>query len=390
MLSTGRITPVETARQAAPGTRMRRMLVAWSTCLGVCAGACGDNLYQPPDAPSEAEPFRTAPHVQMPVMSAHAKIVLGRVRLVTVTFEDDAARDVAEAFGDAAVHSAWYTTVGEEYMVEAPPVDRPPQRLRLGPAPATLTRGEIEALVPTTPLADDQVLYLIYIPPTVERGADLRDVRGYHDVVLRGDREIPFAVVLDDNVERNATALTTNAGRQLINAVTSPYPDPRDGYFLDPLATDPWSLVVAGPAELCESEPPIVEQGIAYPRIYSNAFAEQGFPCKPGQVDEPWTGVTAKPARLPTVRRNTTVTIELTGWSTHEVPDWQIETRVAERSAFDQAELQPQLTDHLINNGRTVTLTLQVPEDAPFGAAGSVYVLSGANRRLWVVGFVVQ
>ncbi len=369
---------------------MKRIVAAWWACFSLCAGACGDNYTQPPDAPIDAEVFRPAPHSQMPAMSAHAAVVLGRVQLVTVTFQDDPARSLAETFGDTAVHSAWYTTVGAEYGVDAPPVDKPPQRLRLGLAPAALTRADLAALVPSHPIDDDEVLYLIYVPPTVQRGPDLRGLRGYHDVVQRGARDIPFAVVLDDSAPRDPAALTTNAGRQLLNAVTSPYPEPRDGYYLDPLATDPWSLVIAGPADLCEGEAPVVEDGIAYPRVYSNTFAEQGFPCKPGRPDEPWTAVTARPARLPAIGRGSSVTIELTGWSTHETSDWQLETRVAERSVFSQAQMRPVLSEDVINNGRTVMLTLQAPADARSGAAGGVYVLSGENRHPWAVGFVIK
>lgn len=363
---------------------------AWlSACLAVGVG-CGDNFNVPSDAPVEPTPFRTAPHVLMPAMSDHAKIVLAHVQLVTITFQDDPVRDVAEAFGDAAMRSSWYATVGEEYLVTNPPAAKAPRALRLGAAPATAARADLAALIPSAPEPDDEVLYLLYVPSHVPRGPDLGTLRGYHSVVARGDRQIPFAVVLEDAVDRSAAALTSNAGRQLINAVTSPYPEPRDGYFLDPLATDPWSLVIGGPADLCVGEAPVVEQGVAYPMVYSNAFAEIGFPCKPGHADDPWTDVTAKPARMPVVRRDTTATFQLTGWSTFEALDWQLGIRVSDRSAFTTAQMRPTLSEEVINNGRMVTLTLQVPADAPSGAAGGVYVLSGVNGHPWAVGFVVQ
>jgi hypothetical protein len=372
---------------------MRRIAPLRWACVSACLVAgvgCGDNQLEPSDAPAVPVPFRTAPHVQMPAMSDHAKIVLAHVQLVTVTFLDDPARDVAEAFGDAAMRSSWYATVGEEYLVTNPPADKPPLALRLGSAPAMLARADLAALIPSTPVLDEDVLYLIYVPQTVQRGADLVGLRGYHDVAVRGERQIPFAVVLEDDADHSAAALTSNAGRQLINAVTSPYPEPRDGYFLDPLANDPWSLVIGGPADLCVGEAPVVEQGVAYPLVYSNAFAEIGFPCKPGRAEDPWTDVSAKPARMPSVRPNTTATFQITGWSTFEGIDWQLYVRLSDRSAFTLDQLHPTFSDTLINNGRIVTLTLQVPMDAPSGAAGGVYVLSGVNHHPWAVGFVVQ
>jgi hypothetical protein len=367
---------------------MRRFVSACGLVAGGAIAACGDNLPPLPDATAAPQPFRTAPHVPMPAMSDHAKVVLAHVQLVTVTFEDDAARAQAEAFGDAVVRSAWYATVGEDYRL-APPDDKPAQRLRLGPAPPAVTRDDLAALVPARPSDDDEVLYLVYVPAAVQRAPDLRGVRGYHDVVMRGERAIPFAVVLEDDAA-DPFALTANAGRQLINAVTSPFRDPRDGYYLDPLMTDPWSLVAGAPADLCAGEDPIVEGGIAYPRVYSSAFAERGFPCKPGLVEEPWSDVTAKPARLANVRRGNSITFELTGWSTHESADWQLELRVAERSGLTLAEMRPVLGGDTINNGRVVTLTLQVPAEAEPGTAGGVMVLSGVARHPWAVGLVVQ
>jgi len=370
---------------------LRRIAAARGAWLTACLAAlgCGDNLAAPPDATGVPAPFQTAPHVPMPAMSDHAKIVLADAQLVTVTFQDDPARGAAEAFATAAMRSDWYRTVGAEYAVMNPR-DKPPLTLHLPHAPAMVTRSDLAALVPSTPVDDDQVLYLIFVPPAVQRSADLLALRGYHGAVARGDQQIAFAVVFEDDVDRSATALTTNAGRQLINAVASPYPEPRDGYFLDPLATDPWSLVIGGPADLCVGEAPVVEDGVAYPRVYSNAFAEVGFPCKPGSADDPWTDVTVKPARMPLVRRDTTATFQLTGWSTYEALDWQLDLRVSDRSAFTIDQMHPMLSDVVINNGRMVTLTLQVPPEAPSGAAGGVYVLSGVNRHPWAVGFVVQ
>jgi len=362
-----------------------------STGVAWCAlGACGDNIGVLADAPAEALPFHSAPHVQLPTISDHAQMVLAQVQLVTVTFEDDPARPVAEAFGDAAPRSAWYATVGAEYRVSVPAESKAPQRLRLGPAPAMVDRATIAELVPATPLADPDVLYLIYIPPTVGRAPELIGVAGYHAVVRRGELEIPYAVVLDNNLVRDPAALTTNAGRQLINAVTNPFPAPRDGYYLDALAIDPWSLVVGGPADLCVHESPVVDQGITYPLIYSNAFALEGFPCKPGRPDDPWSDVTAKPAQLPKVARDSTITFVLTGWSTQPAADWQLETRASERSAFTKEQMQPVFSEDAINNGRSVTLTLHVPPDAASDLAGGVYVLSGVNRHPWAVGFIVR
>jgi hypothetical protein len=363
--------------------------------LLVCLSACGDNSLPLPDSGRPA-PFRPAPHAPMPRVLRHSGTVLTNLQLVTLTFEGYAARDLVERFGEMIVGSSWYTTVGAEYGVRRGTHLAP---VRLGPAPASLTRTEVATLiqqlitddvVPRPAAIANQRLYLLYIPPTVVRGADLAGIIGYHEMVTLDGLRFPIAVVIDSAGDGGALP-TLTAAHQLINAVTNPYDAPNDGFYADPPMIDPWHLARGEVADLCEGEAPIVEGAFALPRVYSDSAAVIGKPpCIPMVPGDTWNAVTADPSTMQMVPRGGSVTFELTGWSTEEVADWQLGTRVADFSQLTEAQMRPELSNDMINNGLTVNLTLHVPANALRGAAGGVYVLSGANQHRWAVGFVVR
>jgi len=385
--------PVENFCALVCVVTMRR----FATALSACLWACGDNADTPPDAPPDAPRFASAPHTPMPLVFPHAGEVLANVQLATVTFDDYAARPQVEAFGDALVVSPWYQSVGLEYGV-LPGVHA--QQLTLGPTPEALSRDGIRARVlelldgpvAPRPATGNQQLYVIYVPPSVIRGDGLQDIRGYHEMVTLDGAWVAIAVVLDDGSGLAQT--TATAAHQVIDAVTNPYDPPRDGYYADPPMTDPWSLVRREVADLCEGEAPIAEpaSGYAFPRIYSNHAAAAGrSPCRPeDDDDDTWSDVTASPSRMQVVPGGGSITFELTGWSTRELPDWQLCTHVADFSMLSNDEMSPTLSRDTINNNTTVTLTLHVPTSAASGATGGVYVLSGANQHPWAVGFVVR
>jgi hypothetical protein len=372
---------------------MRRLLAALSACLW----ACGDNSIPTPDAKEVPPPFETAPHVAMPRVFGHSNTVLSNVQLVTLTFQDYPDRDNVEAFGDMVVNSSWLRSVGSEYDVLA---GTHLQKVVLGPAPASLTRDAIANLISTALMAHlapppaptgNQVLYLLYVPPTVTRGVDLAGMRGYHDVIMLDRVQVPIAVVLDDGT--GLATLTRAAGHELIEAITNPYSPPTDGYYADLPINDPWSLVTGELADLCDGEPPVAMEGSGFmvPRVYSNQAASSGAPpCTPAAPGQPWFDVSADPAKMRVVHRGGSMTFELTGWSTQPVPDWGLRTRAADFSKLTEEELRPEFSSTMINNNVKVMLTLHAPLGAEFGVAAGVYVLSGPDAHPWTVGFFVQ
>ncbi|HEX2690623.1 MAG TPA: hypothetical protein VHN14_28600 [Kofleriaceae bacterium] len=332
----------------------------------------------------------------MPPILPHAGTVLSNVQLVTITYEGYAARDQVEAFGDMIIGSSWYRSVGMEYGVYA---GSHVQKVRLASAPASITRDQIEAqikqlitdqLVPKPAADGSQLLYMIYIPPTVVRGAGLQGIHGYHTSIRLDGVQSPIVVVLDEGGDLTAT--TSMAAHQLINAVTNPYSPPRDGYYADPPMSDPWSLAQGEIADLCGGETPVTDSGFTLPRVYSSLAVVAGrSPCKPF-VDDSWSNVSAEPSRMQMVPKGGSVTFTLTGWSTRELPDWQLLTQVADFSKLTEADMRPEFSDDMINNSTSVTLTLHAPANVSSGVAGGIYVLSlmGPNVHPWAVGFIVQ
>ncbi|HSS01933.1 MAG TPA: hypothetical protein VLM79_32970, partial [Kofleriaceae bacterium] len=210
-----------------------------------------------------------------------------------------------------------------------------------------------------------------------------------HHATMFNGAPIPIVTVLDDG--RGPEAMSVAAARQLINAVTNPYDPPNDGYYADPPPGDPWSLVRREVADLCDGEQPIAEGNLMLPQVYSDLAAKAGkSPCEPAGPDDGWSDVSADPASMRMIPRGGSVTFVLTGWSTEEVPDWEIRTRVADFSEFTEAQMQPVLSDHVINNNTTVRLTLHAPLTALSGAPGGIYILSGASAHPWAVGFFVR
>ncbi|HEX7842057.1 MAG TPA: hypothetical protein VF469_31515, partial [Kofleriaceae bacterium] len=229
---------------------------------------------------------------------------------------------------------------------------------------------------------------LLYVPPAVTRGTGLD--RSFHAMHALGDGvRFPIAVVLDSG--GGAAETSKMAAHQVINAVTDPYGPPTDGYYADPPKTDPWSLVRGELGDLCEGEDPVVEDGFAYSRVYSNRAAMASRPpCQPFQPDDAWSNVTAEPSQVQMIPASGSVEFRLTGWSTSPVPDWQIRLQAADVSQLSLDEMNPQLSSTSINNSTAVTLTLHAPREAGPGTIGGVYILSGENGHPWAVGFVVQ
>jgi hypothetical protein len=369
---------------------MRRLAMALSACLW----ACGDNQAGRTGLDLDAG-FTPAPHAPLPIVKEHTGIVLSAMQLVTITYAGyDATPDVV-AYGDAMVGSTWYRTTGAEYGVLSA---RHRQQIVAGAPPAMLDRGQIAAqivdlidrgMVIPPDAVGNQVLYLLYVPPSVALGTDLVGTRGYHDMATRDGVRFPIAVAIDDGSGLATT--TTQAAHQVIDAATDPYPRPNDGYYADPPQTDPWSLLRREVADLCEGEDAVLEGAFAFPRVYSNVAAAASMtPCTPVRPGDGWYDVTADPPQIQTVAPGGSFKFRLTGWSTAPLPPWSVRIRAAASSMLSFDEMRPELSSDTINNGQTVTLILHAPFEAGSGTTGGVAVLSGANEHLWAVGFVVR
>ncbi len=360
--------------------------------LSVVLLACGDNIATI-DAPQVAPPFEPAAHTPLPQISGHSNTVLSSVRLVTLTFADDPARAQLDQLGALIVQSAWYQGVGAEYGVGAGVAWA---QVHLGPAPPSLTpvqaadviqQAVAQELAPAPASRADQLLYLLHVPASVAHPAIAAP--GFHTTVIVNHVTVPLAVAID------GAAPTETAARLLIDAATDPYNPPDDGFYADPPATDPWSLVPGEVADLCDAEPAVAldddHPTLTVPRVYSNAAASSGKPpCRPATDGDLWTSVSADPGRIVKAARGALVSFRLTGWSTRQTDDWTLQLESVAGSSLTLTELSPELGPTTINNGGRATLTLQVPSNADLSETGAIYVRSGPTGHPWVVGVIVE
>jgi hypothetical protein len=372
--------------------------------ISVCLAACGDNRAGALDPGPDAGPWRTAAHVPLPSVIPHSGIVLGAMQLVTLTYPGYDATGVV-AFSSAMVASEWYRSVGAEYkLMSAASV----QHKVLPALPVPVTRDAIAAqILDLLGRSDDvvkpsfdnnQVMFLVYVPPGARRDPGLTGVRGYHDMLTgtgiqpQGAVRFPIAVVFDDG---SLASTTMQAAHQVINAAANPYLKPNDGWYADPPDTDPWCrLRHRDIADLCEGEAAYIDGGTAYPRVYSNAAARAGVPpCAPAMPGDVWSDVTAEPSQIQYLAVGPAggeIRFKLTGWSTSPLPDWKLHVRAAETSNLQIEDMNPRFSpSDMINNSVTVQLTLRAPPDS-VNATGAVEILSGDNQHPWAVAFVIK
>jgi len=361
-------------------------------------------------------PFVTAPHAPLPLLDPHDGVVLASPQIVTITFPGYTHRADVEAFGDFVGTSSWLHTVGAEYGVLG--ASQTAKIVWPTPAPDGLTDQDLRALLaqgitdgtlPAPPPSGNELVYVVYWPANVvldasSAGAGVLCLRGsfhsagglftagYHESApAPGGGRVPYAVVgdCDDSVDE----ITTTASRELIGCATNPYEVDLSGYLLDTAADDPWlmNLDNGEAGYMCERETATREGAYALHRSWSNAAARAGqAPCVPADPTDVYANVSASPAQIVEATAGTTVSWTITGWSTAATDAWTLRTAKPDGSDFRVEDLAPVLSKTTIDNGDTVTLTLDVPADARSAQYGGLDLLSGDHDRVWPVAFVVK
>ena len=143
---------------------------------------------------------------------------------------------------------------------------------------------------------------------------------------------------------------------------------------------------------MCTREAPITEDGFALRRGWSNTEAAAGrHPCVPVPDDDlPYFNVSTDPPRVVEASAGEQLSFTLTGWSTAPVGGWSLALAPTDTSSIGLDAITPALSADRIDNGETVTLTMQVPSTARSGQIGGVHVRSGALGRIWPAGFRVR
>jgi hypothetical protein len=334
----------------------------------------------------------------MPMLIPHSGKVLAHPVLVTITFDDDTFSPMWKTLGDEIVASPWLTTVGADYGVST---GSHAGMFSVGPAPTSITGATIESTIiakitdgtlPAPDASGDQHVYTLYVPRKVTLGSDLQNIYGYHSTITAKGVTVAYAAILDPTWNTNEVpGITSTVAHELVEAATDPFNPPNDGWYTDPALPDPWWLIMGEDGDLCDGEALITSGSFKVQRIYSNTAAAAGKnPCVPEDPDDSWYDVSADPTTMPTIPAGGSATFTLTGWSTSQIPDWSLQAFTADYSDLMDTDMNPTFSATMINNGKTVTLTLHAPATATSGQHGGVYVMSGALFRPWAVGFTVK
>jgi hypothetical protein len=329
------------------------------------------------EAVAVAGTFAPASHAPLPAMPQNGgEPPLSAVVFVTVSFSDTPEDSNIQAFGDWLVTSSYWSTVGKDYGV-GPGTHR---HVRLSDAtPGIVVDRDFASYVDdkvaagVLPAAPQSVYTFFLSGATTVSNAP--NAAGWHNRSAGGH---DYAVVLpgcSSDPSQILNQYTFVAAHELTESATDP--SPLSGYNFGFGETEV--------ADLCNGL--LMQNGYALPTIWSNSAAQTGgSPCVPS-TGLPYIDVDASPALLSIPSgAGSSSAVTLTGWSTALVGDWLLQVSVAGQAAGAlTAALDPTATD-LINNGRSVKLTVTTDGSAPPGSSAVVQLTSFAPSGAATIG----
>ena len=340
--------------------------------------------------------FVTAPHEPLPQIPTAGGRLLEHVELVTVSFAGYEYESEVQAFDDFIVTSNWLTTVGKDYGVgtgthvtsivvsEAPPTYITDDQVQ-----SWITQKIQDGTLPTPPTLDNDYLYNVYFPSTttieLQGTQSCSYFEGYHNSVDTGALHYAYAVLPTCTNTQGGPPLaylTVSSSHELIEAATDADPlTNAPGYTVtDP--NNPWAFIGGEVANLCVST--VTQEGGFYlQRVWSNsAAAADTSPCIPATGD--YYNVSASPNQPVAVAPGSSTTFTLTGWSTASTSDWFVMTQ----PYMGTFQADASLDTSSMNNGKTATLTVTVPQGAPSQSYSAVVVFSAKTQTdyaMWPV-----
>jgi hypothetical protein len=358
--------------------------------LLLCA-ACDGGPPMPDDQSPPDMTWVPAVNAPLPQIPNQGGPVLDHLHLVTVTFPGFTQQTQAEAFGDWVVTSSWLSTVGAEYGVGT----GTHESVRM-PMAATSTTGAglvsflgAQIANHTLPANTAKTLYIVYYPAeliTDNHPTACSMYAGQYTPAYHNQSSVlsPFLyAVIPTCSELTLAALEKGSAHEIIEAATDPLPYGNPAYFFS--SDDPWYNTGGEVADICNDE--IVVDGHTVTRVWSNLAAASGHePCIPSGA---YFNTLPSPAAV-TIAAGGSAMVTLTGWSSAEVPDWNLNTTPG---TYSQLTITTSFDKTTLNNGGTAQLTLSVPSTAKSGDSGAVLVYSStsiAHRYSWPIAVTVQ
>ncbi len=255
------------------------------------------------DVAADVAPVYPAFIPEMPKIIDQGGAKLTAPKIVTVTWNVDPNAATYEAFGDAIGPSNYWKDATKEYGIGA--ATNVNVRIKTAP-PASMTDVDLDNLVSAQvaaapgngwPVADDQTLFIFYVPGTTAFLVQGKDAclttSGFHDETTTAQNShVVYAAVLQTchDVQPVIEFSTETASHELIEEVTDPHIQTDlawTGFDADHYA---WELYVGRQDEVgdaCQDMDDVYyteASPLAYrvQRAWSNAAARAGHhPCKP-------------------------------------------------------------------------------------------------------------
>ncbi len=352
-------------------------------------------------------PFVMADHTPYPSLPNNGGPTLSHVKLVTITYSDDPNAASDATMMQYIVGSDWLTQTGADYGIGTGMIVQ--NVVIPTPAPDTITSTELETDIVreinagTVPSPSDgnfaNYLYMVFYPahttitetvPGYPRPmTSCRSYGGYHDAVDMGAYHFAYAVIPDCGAGgglTDADGISVAASHELIEAASDALPLSHPAYVLSIADQPAWNLL-SGPeiGDLCD-QLNVRRGGYLLQRVWSNSAAAANLdPCVPA----PNTTVGFNVSTSDNVIQGSagqSVTVDVWGWSTAPVPNWQVYVMPMPYT------LSANLDHQTMNNGVHATLTIDIPTNAnPFRPYGVVLLSTHGNQTAsWPVSITLQ
>lgn len=360
-----------------------------------------------PDASVDA-PFEMAPHEPFPVIPNQGGAILPHPNLVFVTYADDTRGPALEEFGRAAVASSWLRTAGEEYGVSngafvgsVQLTDNAPTMINDGAIQTMLVDGITNGTLPRPAGGDlSNALYVVFYPAntSITQGTGAQSAQscyafyGYHYFVRRNGLAFSYAVMPTCPVQARSQTdmdqMEYGTSHEIIEAATDPYPLDDPAWTFPARYLDAWTFASGHEnADICILESRVWrEGGHVYTPVWSSVAAMAGNtdPCIPSDPTSEYINNSVSPSEIQTVDVGTSATFTITGFSNLPVADWRLSARPT--GAFTPTV---DLSTTMMNNGRTATMTVTVPPEAPPGGRSLIYVYATRSQTEYFIWPVV-
>ena len=357
---------------------------------------------------SALPPGDSGAHPPIPLMGYAGGALLTAVKIVTVTYDSDAAmRPRLETFGDTITSTPWWSAVTEGYCVTAGNCIGPGSgggHVHVAQAPAAkYTDDQLKVLIQsmvtagTLPAPTQQTLYSFYFPQNVTISLDgavsCQQFGAYHNevsVTPPGGAAITVAYAIMPRCGGEQDT-TLSASHEFIEAATDAHPFSAPGYTI---ADWGWGFLGGEVGDVCVDiagqDDHYVESSFVVQRSWSNVSAAGSHdPCVPAPSVAYFNAAPAKQEIALAV--GTSVTIDVTGFSDGPMGAWSLSAKELGQFVGTPNVLEVSVDKATLRAGETAKLTVKLVTAIQGGAAPFAIVSkAGTRTHIWPLVVIPQ